>query len=99
MALSRYRNINVLNQTGEDGVPQFFETTDFPSVADLENVATFKIRVAQFDRLDQLAFKHLGAGEYWWVIALINDLDWLYGFTPGQILKIPISVEEVLRLV
>lgn len=99
MALSRYRNVNVLNQGGEDGIPRHFETNDFPSPVDLEKVPTFKIRAAQFDRLDQLAFKHLGAGEYWWVIALINDLDWMYDFEPGQILKIPISVEDVLRLV
>lgn len=99
MPRSRYRNVNVLNQDAEDDIPRHFETTDFPSPVDLDNVPTFKIRVAQFDRLDQLAFKHLGAGEYWWIIALMNDLDWAYSFTPGQILRIPISVEDVLRLV
>lgn len=99
MALSRYRNVNVLNQAGEEGVPRHFETTDFPTASDLEQVPTFKIVAAQFDRLDQLAFKHLGAGEYWWIIALMNDIDWMYDFTPGQILRIPVNVEDVLRLV
>ena len=89
----------MLNQKGEEGIPRHFESIDFPSPTDLESVPTFKIRAVQFDRLDQLAFKHLGAGEYWWVIALMNDIDWMYGFEPGQILKIPISVEDVLRLV
>jgi len=96
MSLGRYRNVNRI----EDGErPRYYETTDFPTQLELQEIATFKIRVSRFDRLDQLAFKHLGAGEYWWVIALVNDLDWLYDFEPGQILKIPISVEDVLRLV
>ena len=96
MALSRYRNINSVR----DGtVPQHFESVDLPSSESLELIPSFKIRVAQFDRLDQLAYKHLGAGEYWWVIALMNDIDWMYDFEPGQIIRIPINVEDVLRLV
>ena len=96
MAIGRYRNVNKID---EEGVSRYYETSDFPSPETLQALATFKIRVGQFDRLDQLAFKHLGAGEYWWVIALVNDLDWMYGFEAGQILKIPISIEDVMRLI
>ncbi len=97
MALGRYRNVNRIE--GDGSLPRYYETIDYPTQLELQDVATFKIRISRFDRLDQLAFKHLGAGEYWWVIALMNDLDWMYDFEPGQILKIPISVEDVLRLV
>lgn len=96
MALSRYRNTNVVKQ---DGVAQHYETVEFPSSSDLAQVPVFRIRVGQFDRLDQLAYKYLKNGEYWWVIALINDLDWMYDFEPGQIIKIPTNVENVLKLV
>ena len=91
MAISRYRNTNIL-----DG--KFYETTVFPSEADLENVPTISIRIPQFERLDALAFKHLGSGEYWWVIALINNIEWAFGFEAGDVVKIPVNVEDVLRL-
>jgi len=71
MAISRYRSLNTLEDK------KYYETFTFPSKKDLEEVQTFQVRAARFDRLDNLAFKHLGAGEYWWVIALINDLDLL----------------------
>jgi len=76
----------------------FFESIDFPSKKNLDAIATIRVRVAKFDRLDQLAFKHLGAGEYWWVIAVMNDLQWMFEFEEGQILKIPVNVDDVLRL-
>ena len=97
MAVNRYRNVNVVEDM--PGVPRHYETVDFPSASELANIPTIKIRVGRFDRLDQLAFRHLGAGEYWWVIALMNDLDWMYEFEAGQILKIPVNVEDVLRLI
>lgn len=92
MALSRYRNSNTI-----DG--KFFESSDLPNKKELDKIPVFKIRVTQFDRLDNLAFKHFGSGEYWWVIALINDLDWAFEFEEGQILDIPINVQDVLELI
>lgn len=91
MALSRYRNTRVA-----DG--KYYETVDFPSRDLLDGIPTYNIRVNKFDRLDILAFKYLGAGEYWWIIAMINDLDWAFGFEEGQILRVPINVDDVLRL-
>lgn len=90
MAISRYRSLRTIDK-------KFFETMDFPSKKDLDSIETFRVRAANFDRLDNLAFKHLGSGEYWWVIAVMNDLKWGFSFEEGQILKIPISVEDVLR--
>jgi hypothetical protein len=91
MASSRYRNINLIDKS-------FYETSDFPDQSKLDNIATFQIVASRFDRLDNLAFKHLGDGEYWWIIALFNNIDWMYGFDEGQILKIPSDVKEVLKL-
>lgn len=90
MALSRYRNVNVLNEG-----KAFFETTDAP---DLTKIKTFTLRTTAEDRLDSLAFKHLKKGEYWWVLAILNDLQWAWDFIPGDLLKIPIDVQDVLRL-
>lgn len=96
MAISRYRNTEVLklNLTGS----RYYNDIKLPSKKKLEKVPTFKVRISQFDRLDQLAAKHLGDGTYWWVIALLNDIDWIYDFEVGSLIKIPINVEDVLRL-
>ena len=92
MTISRYRSSNVI-----DG--KYFETFNFPNIKQLDNIGVIRIRVAQFDRLDQLASKYLGDGSYWWVIALMNDISWGFSFTPGQILRIPVDVNDVLKLV
>lgn len=91
MAKSRYSNVNLLDKS-------YLETMDLPTEEALSGIACAQIRVGRFDRLDNLAYKHLGSGEYWWVIALINNLGWSFGFEEGQILKIPFDVQDVLKL-
>jgi hypothetical protein len=91
MAFSRYRNVNLIDN-------KFYETSKFPTQEELDEINVIRIRVSNYDRLDNLAFKHLGSGEYWWVIAVMNNLQWGFGFTDGQILKIPIDLEEFLKL-
>jgi hypothetical protein len=92
VATSRYRNVKVV-----DG--KYYETVVFPTKQQLNEISTYNIRVSRFDRLDNLAFKYLGDGTYWWIISLMNDLDWAFGFEEGQILKIPVNVQDVLRLI
>jgi len=91
MAVSRYRNI----PTVEDG--RSYGTMSFPSKADLDSIDNIRVRVSRATRLDILAFKYLGAGEYWWVIAVLNDLDSMFSATDGQVLKIPVDVQDVLK--
>ena len=92
MAQSRYRNINTIDDK------KYYESTNFPSQEKLDNIACFQIIVSNFERLDNVASRYYGSGEYWWVIALINDIDWAYGLEEGQVLKIPIDVQDVLKL-
>lgn len=84
---SRYRNTNIISGS-------YYATFDFP---DLSKVATFNIRTSSEDRLDTLAAKYLGAGEYWWIIAAMNNIDWFFNFTPGSILVIPVNAQDVLK--
>lgn len=92
MTLSRYRNLNTLENK------KFYESSEFPTLDELDSISTIQIVVSQFDRLDNLAFIHLGDGAYWWVIALMNNIDWPFTFEEGQILKIPTDVKDVLKL-
>lgn len=89
MAISRYRNLATL-----DG--SYIETIND---VDLSKIKTFTISVNKGERLDVLAFRYLGAAEYWWVIAELNDITWGLNYTTtNQILKIPVDVKEVLEL-
>ena len=89
MSSSRYRNSETVGET-------YFATQDQASDG-LKNIQTFSIRITDSDRLDTLAAKYLGDGTYWWIIAEMNDLDWSFDFEPGQIIRIPVSIEEALK--
>jgi hypothetical protein len=89
---SRYRNLNSLEGN------KYLETPNFPTAQQINSFDTFQIIANKFDRLDNLAAIHLGDSQYWWVLALFNNLDWAYSIEEGQILKIPTNINEVLRL-
>lgn len=89
MAISRYRNTSIIDN-------QYLSTFDFPDI-DISKLTTISIRITDSDRLDTLAFKYLGDGTYWWVIALINDLNWPWDFASGQIIRIPTDINEILK--
>lgn len=90
MATSRYSNCDTISGS-------YYATYNFPdSFAD---VPVFSIRTSSEDRLDTLAFKYLGDGTYWWVIAMLNNIQWAFDFQPGEILLIPYNVQDVLRYV
>ncbi len=91
MPISRYRNTPVVSGS-------FFGTFDFPKI-DTTKIAVFLITPTAEDRLDTLAAKYLGSGQYWWIIAMLNDISWGFGFTPGVNLIVPVNVDDVLRLI
>jgi hypothetical protein len=91
MTVNRYRNIPIISGS-------YYGTYNFPDEA-LAKVACYNIRTTAHDRLDTLAFKYLGSGTYWWVLAMLNNIQWAFDFVPGEILKVPQDVQDVLRLV
>lgn len=85
--------------------PVHFATFDLPenlkgySVVDwfqgqAYNVHTWKLG----DRLDKLASQYLSDDEFWWVIALVNGIDYPLSIPIGTQLKIPVDVDSVLTL-
>jgi hypothetical protein len=90
MPISRYRNTSIISGS-------YYETADLPKI-DFSSIQTFSIVPTAEDRLDTLAFKFLGSGEYWWIIAMMNDIQWAFDFEPGKVIKIPVDVQDVLRL-
>ena len=92
MGLSRYRNLNTLEG-------YYLETPNTIAKEDLDKITCINIRPTSEDRLDALAHRYLGDSSYWWVICLMNDLEWIFDFEPGKILRIPIDVQDILDLI
>lgn len=90
--VSRYSNAPIVSGS-------YYGTFEFPDAARLAQVPTINIRTTAMDRLDTLAARYLGTDEYWWMIAMLNNIDWAFDFTPGDILRIPVDANDVLKFV
>lgn len=99
MAKSRYSDTPIIDQ-------KYYRNFILPKISGglkridfLEGVRVVEHVYSRGDRLDHLAAKYLGDGRYWWVIALVNDIDYPFasgGLTYGRKLLIPSSVQDVL---
>jgi nucleoid-associated protein YgaU len=98
MSKSRYVDTEILNNRN-------YGTFDIPSLArgfrELDLLATVKTTDYTWsagDRMDKLSAKFYGDESYWWVIALTNNITYPFasgGLVPGNILKVPINVQDV----
>ena len=96
-SLSRYRHLNTLQDTNNG--KQYVESSNFPTQQQLDAIPTIQIVSSEFDRIDNLSFKYLGSGEYYWVIMIFNpSLDWPLIIPEGTILQIPTDINAVLNL-
>lgn len=95
MARSRYfRNATLDgNQYGSFKLDQ---TNAIKEVDTFNGISTFEYTVKIGDRLDHLAAKHLSDDQYYWVIALINGIVFPLSIQPGDKLRIPTDIDEVL---
>ena len=99
MSRSRYRDTPVSGN--------HYETWSRPVAAQgyrqvdlLEGVKTFDYTYQVGDRLDVLAAKFFKEDGYWWVIALVNGIDYPFasgGLVPGRVLKIPNDPSDIFR--
>lgn len=99
MAKSRYSQAPII-----DG--KFYGTKSLPTKAQglrgldlLEGVRTFDYVFVRGDRLDHLAARFWKEDSYWWIIALVNVIDYPFasgGLSPGRILKVPVDPHDIL---
>ena len=65
----------------------------------LEGVSTFEYVFQAGDRIDALAAKFFNADQYWWLLCLVNNIQYPFasgGLVPGVKLKVPYDVRDVL---
>ena len=100
MAQSRYSNTPTI-----DG--KFYSSFLLPrkpggikNVDLLQGVKTREYFFKRGDRLDHLAARFLGDDDYWWLIALVNGVNYPFasgGLVPGRKLLIPLAAQDVLN--
>jgi len=100
MSKSRYTDTGILdgNAYRTFRLPKL--SAGLKNIDYLENVKTIEYVYKAGDRLDHLAARFLGNDEYWWVIALVNGINYPFssgGLTPGRALRIPNDAKDILN--
>jgi nucleoid-associated protein YgaU len=103
MAISRYGAVRLIRDPSREE-PVHFATYDLPELLKgylevdwFTGQAVIQHVWVLGDRMDKLASKYYGDDEYWWVIALVNKINYPLGVQPGTVLKFPVAVDSVLE--
>lgn len=84
-----YRNSRIVN--GMYTPPRYIlENVDFSDIAGQEFL------VQEGDRLDIIAEQIYGKPDYWRAIAIYNDIDYFFDVKPGEIIKLPKDINQIL---
>jgi hypothetical protein len=97
MALSRYRNDLQIRggkilQTNES-VTRVRRATQGGQLLIQQKV------LQEGERLDIIAGQIYGDGRLWWIIAAASNIGWMLQVPPGTLLNIPLSLDQIARLV
>jgi len=96
MASSRYDFQKILRGGASGDI-----MSAFPQItsSDLQSSNDIFVRLQYGQRVDNLAYKYLGDGQYWWVICLMNNLKTPFdqNLVVGKILRVPTSLSKIIR--
>jgi len=85
------------------GIPyaRYYGTTTMISPSPLQRSKLLRVRHIWKvgDKFYKLAIKHYDAAQYWWVIALYNQVPTESDLKVGDIVIIPLPLNEVLRVI
>jgi hypothetical protein len=96
MPTSRYSRTPIIGSPGRLATSDYVST--IRSAVSSGAVAHTESVLLEGQRLDHLAAKQYGDARYWWVIAAASGIGWALQAPPGTRLLIPISLEQVTRL-
>lgn len=111
MAISRYKKINVIKNNDADYKKVFssrfgslgliqYRTTTFRTPTEQELLKTqYATEIWGLgQRLYKMSFKYYGNSQYWWLIALFNNISTEAELEFGDIIKIPTPLDTTLNL-
>ena len=95
MAISRYYRSSIVNRNTFINRNISFRIHD----AVMKNKLSVTVLVATpEERLDIIAGKFYGETQYWWVIAAASGIGWNLQVPPGTLIKVPLSIDNVLSI-
>lgn len=111
MAISRYKKENIIKNNDEDykkvfksrfgtlgliqtGVASFREITD----QELLTIDYANETWGLGKRLYKLSYKYYGSPQYWWIIALFNNIGSESEIQFGDVIKVPVPLDRMLTL-
>ena len=97
MSLTRYGQSNLINNRKAIGTNM--ARVEVYNASQKGSISTETYITTQGDRLDKLAGSYYNDGTLWWVIAAASGIGWWLQVTPGTVLKIPLDITEVYKLV
>jgi hypothetical protein len=97
MAKSRYSETELVDTAHFGTFPRRVLSMGLKVDDLLQNVRYFEHQFERGERLDHLAAKYFNEDKYWWVIAMVNKIDYPLGITPGTILRIPRDVKDIFK--
>lgn len=97
MALSRYRNdLQIRGGTILQTNESIFKIRQ---AVLLGQILTQQRILQEGERLDIIAGQLYGDGRLWWIIAAASNIGWMLQVPPGTLLNVPLSLEQIARLV
>ena len=68
-----------------------------PAYSIMDRQTDIYVNYNDTDRLDNMAYRFYGSSEYWWIILDANNYQIEFDIEPGEILRIPYPLNEVLQ--
>lgn len=111
MAVSRYKKENIIKNNDVDYKKVFKTrfgtlglvqtgTTTFRQITETEmnSVQYYNETWGLGQRLYKLSYKYYGSSQYWWIIALFNNIATEADLEFGQVIKVPTQLDTMLSL-
>lgn len=54
-----------------------------------------EVIIRESQRLDHLAYLHLGNADHWWVLAAMSGIGWGMQVPPGTVIKVPENLSTI----
>jgi len=71
---------------------------NYPNLAQFLNISTSEYMWGPGDRFYKVAHKFYGDSGYWWVIAFFNKKPTDHHVKPGELIKVPTQLTEILNI-
>ena len=97
MATGRYSGISTID--GGRGIATTQTSANIRNAVQTGKIKTTSVLLKQSQRLDIIAGQRYGSPSLWWIIAAASGIGWSLQAPAGTILRIPIDLGQIMRIV